>query len=285
MTDIVSAQLGGITLGGVDGFGTTLTLALEDGFLGSPAMRLARVDWPSQAGSFPTAGVLESRTIVLTGLGLATTTAGAIASARALDAILAGGGTGPLVWVDPAGTLQMMVQRDGPVRIRITAPTIFEWQLALWAADPIKYGLGASAIATLTGAGGGTGRVWPRVWPLGWGGVVGINSGSVSVRNAGTVTYWPVVRITGPAVNPTITLNETGDFVRLAYTVPAGQWVDIDLGTRRVLLNGQVSLRYLATYGGNWLAVPVGGGTVSWTADVADPAALLTVNFYEGAWS
>jgi hypothetical protein len=106
----------------------------------------------------------------------------------------------------------------------------------------------------------------------------------VSLENAGTASYHPRLRIDGMVANPVVQMVETGAWVRFYGTVAAGQWLDFDLGRRRVLLNGQVSQRNRVTFGGDWLAVPVGGGTVSWTADSYDSSHELSVWGYEGAW-
>jgi len=73
--------------------------------------------------------------------------------------------------------------------------------------------------------------------------------------------------------------------MRYGAVLASGQWLDIDLANRRVLLQGQVSVRHNVTFYGDWLAVPPGGGSIVWTADVGDPAALLSAWTYEGAWS
>ncbi len=84
---------------------------------------------------------------------------------------------------------------------------------------------------------------------------------------------------------PVVSLVETGDWIRYGGDVLAGQWLDVDCGNRRVLLSGQVSVRQRVSSSGSWLAVPPGGGSVSWTADAADPGASLGVWAYEGAWT
>jgi hypothetical protein len=104
------------------------------------------------------------------------------------------------------------------------------------------------------------------------------------VPNVGTATYWPVLRIDGPVINPVVTVNETGDWVRINRTVLAGQWLDIDAANRRVMLNGSVSLAGAVTYSGRWLGIPPGGASLSWNADTADAAARLTINGFEGAY-
>jgi len=78
---------------------------------------------------------------------------------------------------------------------------------------------------------------------------------------------------------------ETGAWVRYGGPVLTGQYLDFDMANRRVLLQGKVSVRPQVSSSGDWLAVPVGGGSVAWTDDGGDPAALLSVWGNEGAWS
>ncbi|QIM22885.1 hypothetical protein G7075_20040 [Phycicoccus sp. HDW14] len=90
--------------------------------------------------------------------------------------------------------------------------------------------------------------------------------------------------------NPVITLPETGDRIAFIGTVAAGQFLDVDCARRRVVLASRsnplagISVRNRVSFIGQWLAIPVGGATVQWTADDANPAASLSVWSYEGAW-
>lgn len=184
-----------------------------------------------------------------------------------------------------AGTRSSLMRVTlGAVLEWLTAET-FTYSMQLTAPDPLLYGSPTFAQAPLAGTAGGTGLVYPLTYPLDYGVPPGVTPGAVSVANGGTASYWPRLRIDGPVPNPTVTLVETGDWVHYAGTVAAGQWLDVDCANRRVLLNGQVSVRQFVTSGGSWLRVPPGGGSVSWTADGADPAALLSVWGYEGAWT
>lgn len=182
------------------------------------------------------------------------------------------------------GVRTALVRLDVGAEPEWLGPTGFTYTVQVIAPDVLKYGTVVTMRTVLTGADGSTGRVWPRVWPRSWGLVGSVTAGSVVMPNGGTAPYWPTLRIDGPVPNPVITQNESGDFIRIAYNLLAGQWIDVDLGNRRVLLNGQISLRNVTTFGGTWLAIPPGGGSISWTADGADPAAQLTVHGFEGSW-
>jgi hypothetical protein len=122
-------------------------------------------------------------------------------------------------------------------------------------------------------------------YPLDYGVPPGVTPGAITLPNAGTASYHPRLRIDGGVTNPRISLAETGDLIAINYTIPDGQWVDINAGKpREVLLNGLVSLRNVTTYVGNWCAVPVGGGSLSWTADGFTANHSLSAWGYEGAW-
>ena len=185
--------------------------------------------------------------------------------------------------------------RSAAVRIEVGA--VLEWlddlaftyTMQVKAADPRKYGPETFASTPLSNAAGGTGLLYPLAFPLDYGVAPGVTPGAITLSNAGTAAYWPRLRIDGPVPNPTVTLVETGDTLRFNGTVAAGQWLDIDTANRRVLLRGSqdspgVSQRHLVSASGRWLAIPVGGGSLRWTADAADPAASLSAWGYEGAW-
>ena len=247
----------------------------------SKTMRRDRLARGSVGGSWPTQGLPAGRDVVITGEAVYGD-AVSMATERRQFLALGGQTLSSLTIVDAAHQLTAFVETDG-----ITAPPVhdkmFTWSLTLHAPDPLLYGPAVSTSTDLEGA-AGTGRMWPRVWPRDWGVPAGQTPGGVVVPNNGTAAYWPVLRIDGPVPNPVLTLNETGDWVRIEVDLAAGQWLDVDCGNRRVLLNGRVSLATHVSFSGNWLAVPVGGGSLTWSADAADPAASLTVNAVEGAF-
>ena len=182
------------------------------------------------------------------------------------------------------GERSAMVRVSRGAAVQWLGPCRFRYSLELTAPDPLKYGPAVFDQSGLSSASGGTGLVYPLAYPLDYGVAPGATPGAIALANAGTASYLPRLRIDGPVTNPVVTLAETGDRVAYAGVVAAGQWLDIDCARRRVLLNGQVSMRHRVSFVGAWLAVPVGGATVTWTADDADPAALLSVWSFESAW-
>lgn len=238
-----------------------------------------------QDGAWESTGY--SQALSITARGRAYYPAGT-ASAAALERrellALAGGGLSELTVADAAGAGMRLVECDSFTVTPVNEFT-FDWSLLVTAVDPLLYGSLRFDQAGLSSAVAGAGLTFPLSFPLDFGTAPGAIPGAVQVSNSGTASYFPRLRIDGPVTNPRIGLAETGDTLVISATVAAGQWVDIDCARRRVLLNGSVPLRPRVSFTGNWLAVPVGGGTVTWTADSADPAARLSVWSYEGAWS
>jgi hypothetical protein len=247
----------------------------------SPEIRSEMANRSQQDGAWDSTGFFGKRVVGIDGFVEAASHDAAIAIRDELTALRP----------QTVHTLTVDDGYESSAVVRVTQGAVFHWlndvtfkyTLQLTAPDALRYG---PAVFLSTGLDGvaGTGRVWPRAWPRDWGVPAGSTAGSLAVPNAGKAAYWPRLRIDGPVPNPVVTVNETGDTLRYAGTLLAGQYLDIDCGSRRVLLNGQVSMAPLVTWSGSALAIPEGGASVSWNADAADPAATLSVFAYEGAW-
>lgn len=273
-----------LDLGGFSGVNSGSDFRAVTGITGWHDAPPVRSDMPSksqQDGAWDATGFSDKRVVGIDGYVEAATHDAALAIRDELTSL------------SPRVPLPLIVD-DGRVCtavVRVTQGAVLQWlndvtfrySVQVTAPDPLKYGPEVFASTGLEAV-GGTGRVWARVWPRDWGVPAGSTPGSVLMPNAGTAAYWPRLRIDGPVPNPVVTLNETGDYVRYNGTLTAGQWLDIDCANRRVLLNGFVSKAPQVTFFGNWLAIPVGGGSLSWDADAADPAATLSVSGFEGAW-
>ena len=275
-------SLDGLPLISTSSLGGSWRVLEMDGWYGR-SYRRQREAKAQQDGSWASYGNASEQQITIRGQAVFPDALTAKQAARQFVAN-AGRSELPLYVEDGAGGLTRTVECDvadaPPVNERM-----FMWSLVLTATDPLAYGAQTFAQTSLASTAGGTGLTYPLTYPLDYGVAAGVTPGSISVPNDGTAAYWPRLRIDGPVPNPTVTLAETGDWVRYAGTVAAGQWLDFDLANRRVLLNGQVSVRSRVSSSGSWLAVPKGGGSVSWTADAADPAASLSVWGYQGAWA
>jgi hypothetical protein len=88
-----------------------------------------------------------------------------------------------------------------------------------------------------------TGRTYPKTYPWSY---TPANAGSVAtLTSAGNVATAPMLRLYGACTEPVILNVTTGQQIELDdLTLVDGQYLDIDLDARTVLLNGDPSLSY-----------------------------------------
>jgi hypothetical protein len=276
--------LGGILLD-VNVPGSLRSVADAAGWDKAPAISNGLQPKAQQDGAWDGTGFSGERVVTITGLMREATPQAAYAVQQQLAA-LRPQSVQEFVVVDSAiGSLSAMARVTVGVDPTWVDDAAFTYDITITAPDPLKYGPPTFATATLSTSTPGAGKVYPVAYPVDYGIAPGVTPGAVAVANAGTASYWPRLRIAGPVTNPVVTLVESGAWVRFTGSLLAGQWLDLDMANRRVLLQGQVSVRPQVSSSGNWLAVSPGGGSVTWTADTADPAALLSVWAYEMAVS
>lgn len=283
---MTSAAYDGFNLSGTSGLGGRFVTQSGDGWL-SKTLRRDRQDKAQQDGVWGSWGFTAATTITVAGHAVYPDAASAATERRSLMA-LGGRGSAPLTVLDAVGEFTRMVELDQAIISPVRA-SMFTWSFTVTASDPLLYGPEVFDSTTLAPMTGGAGLVYPLAYPLDYGLAPGVTPGAITIQNAGTASYFPRMRIDGGdlgVTNPVVTLVETGDFVRFNGTVGPGQRLDINWGVpRRVTIgDNPVSMRHKVTYSGNWLAVPVGGGSIAYSADDADPTALLSVWSYEGAW-
>jgi len=273
----------GFQLVGTDAAGGVWKVTGLTGWYDGAQDRHDRLSKAQQAGSWPSTGHSDDIPISISGTARYADPVAAKLAARQFRTV-GGHGTTEMLVEDAAGALTAGVERDGK-SVDWVNHFMFTWSLLLTATDPLFYGPPTYASANLSTATPGAGKVYPVAYPLDYGIAPGVTPGAVAVANAGTAAYWPRLRVDGPVTNPVVTLVESGAWVRYAGSLLAGQWLDLDMAGRKVLLQGQVSQRVKVSSAGDWLSIPPGGGSVTWSADTADPAALLSVWGYEMAVS
>lgn len=247
-------------------------VSTEEGWSSSPGLRSDIADLPGADGGNDAASLYSARQITLSGTAIATTVAAAAAARLAFASTLEANRGGTLSCTENGLTLSALVRLTGPVRLSPAGANAFEFQLQLTAPDPRKYAPAVEQSVGLPLA--AAGLVFPVAFPANFGATSG---GSIALTNVGTVKSWPVLRIAGPVVNPRITNPVTGDSLRLAMSLDAGQYVDIDTAARTVLLMGSASRRALVSVVGEWLPVAPGACALAFAADTYDAGALLTV--------
>jgi hypothetical protein len=253
----------------------------------APENRFNLVDRAGQDGAYDSSGSVSVRVIEVAGMVKEADHASALATARDLTNIRPQLLHQFTCTNSEVGTLTAFVRITKSVKIEWIGDRLFTYTLAVTAPDPLKYGDRTFGRVTLDveGSVGGIGLQYPLTYPLSYG-VPGAGSTSaLALENNGALPYWPNLRMDGMVRNPIVTLQETGATLKYNATLPNGQWLEWDLANRRVLLQGQLSMRTRVTATGNWLAVPPGGGSVSWSADEADSAAALSVWGYKEVYA
>lgn len=108
-----------------------------------------------------------------------------------------------------------------------------------------------------------------------------------AVDNPGTAPTWPVLRVSGPCVNPSITHVESGRRLNLSVALLAGQWIEIDTrpGWRTVLSDSGANRASLLGWGDRIDEFVLPSGRNRLRFDATDPtnAALLTATWWP-AW-
>lgn len=99
-----------------------------------------------------------------------------------------------------------------------------------------------------------------------------------TLTNAGTVTTYPTLTITGPCPPARIVNLTTSEVLRVVDAVPSGQTLVIDTLNNSASVNGQFR-RVL----GSWWGLQPGANEVAFSADGYDAAASLSVSF-RSAW-
>lgn len=129
-------------------------------------------------------------------------------------------------------------------------------QYTFFAADPRYYSDPETVISLIPIQ--ALGRTYDRVYDLTYGG----GSSGGSVLNTGNTTTYPVITITGPITNPTISNNTTGQFVTVNTTLLASDSLIIDLYEKTITLNGSYA-RNLLNNNSEWFGCAPGTTGIS----------------------
>jgi hypothetical protein len=138
---MLEATLGSLTFVGDAGAATYTLEELDGWFVNSATMRREYVDRPNQHGQFATPGFLSGRIVTLSGKVHASSDADFEAALVALSGLLADGESDTLTVTTGVGATTATVYRYGMPRTRVIVwGSLAEYQLQLWAPDPVRYG-------------------------------------------------------------------------------------------------------------------------------------------------
>lgn len=151
--------------------------------------------------------------------------------------------------------------------------------IRLQASDPRIYAnLESSGTTSMLTAGGGL--EFPLVFPAVFGAMA--EGGTIQATNSGTFpTDWVAV-IQGPATNPRVERQDTGEFVSVSISLGAADYLVLDSERRTVMLNGTASRYHLLDPNSTWFNLDPGTSPVRFLATTPTAASMSLT--WRSAW-
>lgn len=265
----------------IDAAGCWWSASREEGWATSPAMTADVLKLPTSDGQRSGNLQLEDRPIRLGGTVRAGTQ---VALQNAMDqvtALLAGPTRKDTLTVAEVHlTRHTTVRRDQEAQVAKVSPFEATWLLQLIADDPLRYGQLITASTALPASSGGL--TFPITFPITFPATV--VTGTIGINNPGLIAAPVRLRVDGPCNGPIITHVASGQTLVFSssYSLVAGNWLDIDMGAKTVLENGQASRNNYITSRG-WFSFDPGDNTIAFNASVYNAASLLTA-YLTPAW-
>jgi phage-related protein len=100
-----------------------------------------------------------------------------------------------------------------------------------------------------------------------------------TANNAGNVTAYPIITITGIATNPLIVNQTTSQYISFNLTMISTDTLVIDPQNKTVLLNGVSALLYVQD-GSSWWGIQPGNNTISYTSGGGGDDAKCVLTYY-----
>ena len=233
----------------------------------APVRETSRVR-EGQDGGFMDAEFEDMRTVVLDGIVYATPDS----IQQYLQQLKANWAPGRLVYpfyFDPPGveqrvlfgkSLGMRYSWEQALRTGRTPA-----QFTLKCEDPTIYG------SVIGGSGGmaieATGRAYDKAFDYGYGGTVGA-AGGVTVNNSGDKAVPATIRVTN-VTDPVVLHDQTGRALRFTITLGDGDFLDMDLRNRSVMLNGTASRRNALLGTSRWFMLNPGTNNIRFSGTPA----------------
>lgn len=152
----------------------------------------------------------------------------------------------------------------------------------LEATDPLVYDndLTTYSVGLVQATGG---RTYDRVYPLVYSGGSG-SGGLVTVVHSGDMDVHPIIRIYGPADTPIVRHVGQGKFLKFNVVVPDDAYLEVDMFSHSVLLNGTANYRGYLDPLSEWFVMEPGSNDILFSANVYDASAALEIDF-RSAWA
>jgi Phage tail protein len=252
----------------------------EDGWSGTPGVRLSLADRPQRDGAFDAPSQKAARVITLEGTAIARDRPAKERAKDRLAALLADGSAlSQLTVTEPHLTRQAMVRLSDQTKITDRTPVSFDWSVQLTAPDPVRYSERRGPLSCGPPQPSG-GLSFPLRFPLDFGS--GPVDNRIAVTNAGTVTTWPIWQISGPVTDPVITNTGTGEQLNFGITLPPGAVLTVETAVRSVRMR-TTSRRAALRPGSRWFGIEPGTTVVIFNGlHLEEPAGLAVT--WRDAW-
>lgn len=239
-----SATFNGLSFGA----GTTIQIVDVSGFDDLPGLRTTDQPRPRDTGEFGGNDLSGGRDVTMTLLILDSGVGDFYTTVEAFKAATVPQGTNltlPLVVQFPGGRQRQLNCRPRQRSLPTDVDYVTRYGKAavqFHAVDPRWYDVNQSS-GSMTPPSATTGLVFNAAFDLSFGG--GTTGGQLTCVNNGNFETRPVITVTGPCTNVTLTNNTTGLTVGANITLAAGDSLVFDFGARTIVLNGTTS-RYNA---------------------------------------
>jgi hypothetical protein len=191
----------------------------------------------------------------------------------------------PYLVVEDEGRQRRIRLRADQLAGPITNPRHQQIQVSWRAPDGVMESLAEQIGTSDAVTAGEGGRTYPVTYPVSY--TESSPVGAVTVTNNGTVSVRPVLRLYGPATDPRVENQSTGErLIFTGLTLLAGDWLEIDCREKTARLNGLVSqsrLSRLDFANSTYLRLLPGMNTVRYYPVSFGDGARLEVRF-RSAW-
>lgn len=247
-----------------------------DGWWELPPPELSDDSRPySDDGDYYTSGRYGARVITITGRILPPVLGGRSAVTDARDRLndTLNSVRKPFVFVvdEPGHSKQANVQIVSKPDMTINDyKNHLEFTIQMKASDPRKYSKELHNIANTLSTSSTQGRAYPRNFYYSFG---AITSDSVlHARNDGNYHSYGVLRVSGPVRNPRLYHVEQNKFLQINETIATDSFIDINLRTRTIKLNGKQFKRSALSTDSSWFTLGPGENSIRFTGTQHIPA-------------
>jgi len=229
------------------------------------SMREARENKPAAHGQNDYGQFLAERLITLNGTILATSSTqrdGAVQDL--LDAFIKDGIYRWLTWTvtgEVAKQVYCKVFSKKVTQEYSNDPFMREFTINLLAVDPRIYSQieTTSTVYIPTSTGGFS---FPLTFPLNFG--TARVGGTVSCNNLGNFESLPLIRIYGPVNAPEIkNVTDSNKYIKVNMVVSSGDYLEINLDSKTIMLNGTASRYLYLNSGSNWFSLLSGNNSLT----------------------